>query len=551
MWYFRAIAFDLDGTLAENDSVNVEALRAIESGRRERKMILVTGRIGAEMDRCFPGLAARFDAVVTENGAVLRTRSGERRLCDSVDPAVQTALADRGVATQGGRVLVAVDGRDAGVAVEVIEHLGLDCQVVHNRAAAMVLPAHVTKGTGLLSALDELGLSPHNVVAVGDAENDLGLLQVAEVGVAVANAVPSLIEHADLVLERADGVGVADLLSGRLLAGHGRLCPARHWIQIGEFDDGAPVQVPGSQTSVLISGETGAGKSYLAGLLAERWIAAGYSVLVIDREGDHIGLAQRPGVHLVDAAVHLPSPTDLLSISRPNRASLVLDLSGLSADEKLDYVRRLPQAISAERARYGTPHWVIHDEAHEELWAADTQTAKLTVAEPGICLVTWQPDSLPADVLADVGVTLTVNASPSPAPSGHVPLQASLRFGNEPPREFRLAERASTHVRHQHKYATRPLPTHRRFYFHGGGGETSAVAATLDEFSQHIRHCDLSTLDYHLARGDFSRWAHGTLADRNLAAELADIERDLAMRHAGDLDAARQRTVEAIARRYQ
>ena len=186
------------------------------------------------MVRCFPDLAARFDAVVTENGAVLRTRSGERRLCDPVDPAVEKALADRGVATPRGQVLVAVDGRDAGIAVEVIAQLGLDCQVVHNRAAAMILPARVTKGSGLLSALDELGLSAHNVVAVGDAENDLGLLQVAEVGVAVANAVPSLTEHADLVLDRADGVGVSDLLTGRLLAGHGRLCPGRHWVQIGE-----------------------------------------------------------------------------------------------------------------------------------------------------------------------------------------------------------------------------------------------------------------------------------------------------------------------------
>ena len=500
MWYFRAVAFDLDGTLAENGSVHVEALRAIESGRRDREMILVTGRIGEEMDRCFPGLAAQFDAVVTENGAVLRTPSGERPVCDPVDPAVDKALADRGVATRRGRVLVAVDGRDAGVAGEVIAQLGLDCQVVHNRAAAMILPARVTKGSGLLYALDELGLSAHNVVAVGDAENDLGLLQVTEVGVAVANAVPSLTQRADLVLDRADGVGVADLLTGRLLAGHGRLCPARHWVQIGEFDDGAPARVPGSQTSVLISGETGAGKSYLAGLLAERWIAAGYSVLVIDREGDHVGLAQRPGVHLIDAAEHLPGPTDLLSIARPNRASLVLDLSGLAADDKLDYVRRLPQAISAERARYGTPHWVIHDEAHEELWAADTQTAKLTVAEPGICLVTWQPDSLPAHVLADVGVTLDVKTSPSPSASGYVPLQASLRFGGEPPREFRLAERASTHVRHQHKYAATPLPTHRRFYFHESGGETSAAAATVDEFCQHLRHCDLATLDYHLTR---------------------------------------------------
>ena len=41
-------------------------------------------------------------------------------------------------------------------------------------------------------------------------------------------------------------------------------------MQIGTFDDGQPVLVPGSQGSVLIAGDSGAGKSYLAGLLAER-----------------------------------------------------------------------------------------------------------------------------------------------------------------------------------------------------------------------------------------------------------------------------------------
>ena len=48
MWYFRAVAFDLDGTLAEEDSVHVEAMHAIEAGREQRKIILVTGRSGAD-----------------------------------------------------------------------------------------------------------------------------------------------------------------------------------------------------------------------------------------------------------------------------------------------------------------------------------------------------------------------------------------------------------------------------------------------------------------------------------------------------------------------
>ena len=153
--------------------------------------------------------------------------------------------------------------------------------------------------------------------------------------------------------------------------------------------------VPGSQGSVLIAGDTGRGKSYLAGLLAERWIDAGYAVLVIDPEGDHVGLAQRPGVHLVDAAAHLPGPTDLLAITRPGRASLVLDLSGLPGEAKASYLRRLPASVAAERAEYGVPHWVITDEAHLTMLDGHDPSGP-GLAEPGTCIVTWQADMLPA-----------------------------------------------------------------------------------------------------------------------------------------------------------
>ena len=97
----------------------------------------------------------------------------------------------------------------------------------------MVLPAGITKGSGLGAVLAEMNLSAHNTIAVGDAENDLALLHAAEVGAAVANAVPSLAAHADLRLGSRDGTGVAELLAGPLLAGQQRLCPRRRWLPIG------------------------------------------------------------------------------------------------------------------------------------------------------------------------------------------------------------------------------------------------------------------------------------------------------------------------------
>jgi hypothetical protein len=87
----------------------------------------------------------------------------------------------------------------------------------------------------------------------------------------------------------------------------------------------------------------------------------------VDRRGLH-GTHPRPrgrsrGAHPA-AGAQLPAPTDLLAITRTGRASLVLDLSGLPEDSKSAYLNRLPDAVAAERAQHGIPHWVITDEVH-------------------------------------------------------------------------------------------------------------------------------------------------------------------------------------------
>jgi hydroxymethylpyrimidine pyrophosphatase-like HAD family hydrolase len=55
----------------------------------------------------------------------------------------------------------------------------------------------VNKGTGLQAALDELDLSWHIVVGIGDAENDHALLAQCERAVAVADELPALRERAE------------------------------------------------------------------------------------------------------------------------------------------------------------------------------------------------------------------------------------------------------------------------------------------------------------------------------------------------------------------
>jgi hypothetical protein len=61
MWYFRAIAFDLDGTLTTTDAIAVDTLSRLRDARSDRALLLVTGRIDAELNNAFPQLANRFD----------------------------------------------------------------------------------------------------------------------------------------------------------------------------------------------------------------------------------------------------------------------------------------------------------------------------------------------------------------------------------------------------------------------------------------------------------------------------------------------------------
>ena len=144
--YFRAVALDFDGTLA--DGQVAPATLAALTGARARgiRVILVTGRIMSELRAVFPEVDEHTDAVVAENGAVLVTHGGVRLLADPIGGAVSAALSGRGVAHRRGRVIVAGAAADEPAALEVVRELGLDCRLVRNRGELMILPAGVTKG---------------------------------------------------------------------------------------------------------------------------------------------------------------------------------------------------------------------------------------------------------------------------------------------------------------------------------------------------------------------------------------------------------------------
>ena len=212
---YLVLACDYDGTLAHKGVVDDSTIRAIEQlVHSGRKLILVTGRELADLQSVFPRLDL-CDRVVAENGAVLynpATRE-KRILADRPPQSFVDNLRERGVeGISAGDVIVSTWHPFETQVMEAIRDSGLKLQIIFNKEAVMVLPSGINKMTGLSAALNELKLSPHNVAAVGDAENDEAFLESCGCSIAVSNAIPALKEKADLVTQGARGAGVVELI---------------------------------------------------------------------------------------------------------------------------------------------------------------------------------------------------------------------------------------------------------------------------------------------------------------------------------------------------
>lgn len=222
---FRALAADYDGTLATEGVVPPAVLRSLTLLREHGfYIILVTGRELPDLRSVAPDLRL-FDRVVSENGGIVfAPRTGRKKVLGAPpDAQFIRNLAERGVhPVSVGEVVIACKREDEHAIREVIRASRLAFEVVCNADSAMILPRGLDKMSGLRIALSELGLSPDEVVAVGNAENDRVFLDQCGFSVAVANAIPELKAKADLVTHSPRGEGVIDL-AGLMVRTGGRL----------------------------------------------------------------------------------------------------------------------------------------------------------------------------------------------------------------------------------------------------------------------------------------------------------------------------------------
>lgn len=560
--HYRAVALDYDGTLTSTGRLDETVLAALATLREERlKLVLVTGRIPWELLELCPRAEELFDRIVWENGAVVWGARGARLLAPPVPGELEEALRARGVSLRRGQAILSGHARDAAAALEEIGRLGLEVQVVRNRQEMMLVPSGVSKGTGLFEALGDLGVSRHSTLAVGDAENDHSLLGACELGVAVADAVPSLKRAADVVLEEPGSAGLARFLLGPSVLSDETPEPRRFQAVLGTFEDGTPARVPASGVNVLVTGGTMSGKSHLTGLLAERLLGLGYSLCLLDPEGDHVSLGALRGVLSVGGGEPLPRPDQLPRLVEHRFGSVVVDLSFLDAVEKVAYCRAALEELGALWNDTGLPHWLFVDEAQVALNLAHAPLETFDPRRPGTCLSTWLPEHLPPEILDSLEVVLDLGAEEAadlpdwarPAGGRPGPGHALLsRRGGGGPRPFTVARRASPHARHLHKYHAGALPPPQHFRFRTGASETGRSAGNVEEFHRELRRAEGGVVRHHALHGDFSRWIAEVLRDEVLAGAVRKAERCLRHRaSAYEIESLRTELLGAIQGRYQ
>ncbi|MDQ2992049.1 MAG: HAD family hydrolase, partial [Candidatus Eremiobacteraeota bacterium] len=233
----RLVAFDLDGTLIGRDAtVRPRVVAAIEK-MRERGIAgaIATGRMyrnaapfanglgfGAPVI-CYQGAAVvdpgndeilREDPLANEPamevvraarewGAYVQLYRDDNYYCEDVDrfakiyervsgvrPTVVPSLEEAFAGRSSTKAVLVVDPEDAdGFATMLRERLGATAYVTRSYPEFVeIMNPAVDKGDALRFVAERLGFEMDEVAAVGDAWNDVALLQAAGLGIAMGSA---------------------------------------------------------------------------------------------------------------------------------------------------------------------------------------------------------------------------------------------------------------------------------------------------------------------------------------------------------------------------
>ena len=541
---YQIVALDYDGTIAHHGKVNDETIETLKQLKAsKRKIILVTGRELDELKEIFPEHQL-FDRIVAENGALIYNPATleERLLGEKPPPSFINELKRKNIAPLSvGRVIVATWEPHHLAILEVIRHSGIERQVIFNKGAVMILPAGINKAKGLSSLLQELKFSPHNVAAIGDAENDAAMLQLAECAIAVQNALPGLKELADWVTPSDHGRGVAEmvdhLLKDDLASLDGKL--SRHHIGFGKKFDGKDYHLAPYRQGILLAGVSGGGKTTLTVFFLESLIAKQYQFCLVDPEGDYVQLKGSVGI---GDAEHPPVIEEIIRLLENPKQNIVVNILAIPIHDRPAFFNSLLTALVELRKKIGHPHWFIFDEAHHLIPAgAEHSFFNIPKDLNNFMLVTTEPKLVNTSVLSHTDLIISIGDQ-----AGELLEQyAEIKKVNEPkldikplakgeawiwddlqtqPFPIKLEKPAQLLKRHKKKYTSGDMQD-RSFYFMGPGKKLNLKANNLMIFIQMAEGVDDETWIYHLKKNEYSSWFREAVHDDELADLTEQIEK--------------------------
>lgn len=244
----KAIFFDVDGTLFSHTTGIISKsthLALDELKKRNIKSIIATGRHMLELQD-MPVISMDFDGYITLNGQLCLDENKKlfygnpvngvekeylirlfqekkipimfieenRMYINFVNKMVKEAQADILTAVphvgvySGGDIYMAVAYIQKDEEVDFREQLP-GCKITRwNNKAVDIISANGGKINGIKQYLLQNDWKIEEVMAFGDAENDVEMLGFAGIGVAMGNAVDYVKEHADYVTTGVDEDGV-------------------------------------------------------------------------------------------------------------------------------------------------------------------------------------------------------------------------------------------------------------------------------------------------------------------------------------------------------
>lgn len=260
---YRVIALDLDGTLTNNEKeITPRTLKALFKAQEEGAIIVIaSGRpsFGIKSVSDSLEMSTRGGYILSYNGGkIIDTTTHQsvfkRKLPEDVIPTVYHYAKEKGYALLGykdGKIItetpddeyvweerrinkMEIDGVDnllealvanpckllmtgheedmAKAESDLKEMLGSKMDIFRSAPFDLELvPKGIDKAETLKLLLEMLHLTPADLIAFGDGYNDLSMVKLAGMGVAMANAVPELKEVADYITlsNEEDGVAAA------------------------------------------------------------------------------------------------------------------------------------------------------------------------------------------------------------------------------------------------------------------------------------------------------------------------------------------------------